>query len=73
MIDLDLIENIAHPLWETLDPVPDVRMLLKRFSFHFFNNDFRLVENDEELNDFGDYPYPIALVMKKVVCPFFFQ
>lgn len=66
MINLDLIENIAHPLWEIFDPDPDLFKLLKRFNYHFFNNDFRYIENDQQLHDYGDYPYPVTLKFKTV-------
>lgn len=46
ILDLDLIENIAHPFWEFLDPNPDIDQLFNRFNELFFDGTF----TDEQRN-----------------------
>lgn len=68
VLDLDKIELIGHPIWEVCDPEPDFVRLLKRFSYHFFNNDLRYVEDDGKLYDNSSYPYPVTLKLSQVRC-----
>lgn len=44
ILDLDSVENIAHPFWEFLDPSPDIHQLFNRFNELFFGGIF----TDEE-------------------------
>lgn len=40
ILDLDSIENIAHPFWEILDPNPDIYELFDRFNRLLFDGTF---------------------------------
>lgn len=40
ILDLDSVENIAHPFWEFLDPNPDIHQLFNRFNNLFFDGTF---------------------------------
>lgn len=39
-LDLDSVENIAHPFWEILDPIPDIYQSFDRFNKLFFDGIF---------------------------------
>lgn len=47
ILDLDVIEAIGHPLWEDLDPNPNVHLLFNEFNKIFFD---RKLENLVEVS-----------------------
>lgn len=42
--DLDGTQQIVHPLWEELDPTPDISVMFKGFDTKFFQGKLHCVE-----------------------------
>lgn len=59
VIDLDKVEHLVHPLWEIFDPTPNLVDLFKRFSYLFFDNELKYVNNEKAIE--LEFPYPVTI------------